>query len=67
MIQTQTKMLGDKMSEQTVYPVSEEQREKTLLTKEQYEVMYLLIKKIYIFVGLKMAFLMSVKTVLIVI
>jgi acetyl-CoA synthetase len=40
MIQTQTKMLGDKMSAQTVYPVSQEQREKTLLTKEQYEVMY---------------------------
>jgi acetyl-CoA synthetase len=40
MIQTQTKMLGDKMSAQTVYPVSQEQREKTLLTKEQYDVMY---------------------------
>lgn len=28
------------MSEQTVYPVSQAQREKTLLTKEQYEAMY---------------------------
>jgi acetyl-CoA synthetase len=40
MIKIETKMLGDNMSEQTVYPVSQAQREKTLLTKEQYEVMY---------------------------
>jgi acetyl-CoA synthetase len=40
MMKIETKMLGDNMSEQTVYPVSQAQREKTLLTKEQYEVMY---------------------------
>ena len=40
MMKIETKMLGDNMSEQTVYPVSQEQREKTLLTNEQYEVMY---------------------------
>ncbi len=28
------------MSEQTIYPVSSEQREKTLITKEQYQAMY---------------------------